>query len=1818
MFRNLRKSLSIYAILALACAGAQAQNRLTNGSWDLGSDFSATNNPNGAWSYGWTESDGSRFTLGTRFDLRLEAWGGFRADDGNPSVTHNGTDTTIRYSPTLFWEPGETAFHPGPGNERAVVRWTAPSAGEFAVQSRFYSKDSGATDVSVVLNGTPVYAANLDYDWSESRYEDRLVLAAGDTLDFTVGSGTDLWFGADSTGIAVTIARPDCGNAAPDLGEECDDGNTSDTDACRTDCRFNVCGDGFLNQATEECDDGNTSTCDGCSPTCRTEPVGDRCGDGVVSPACGEECDDGNANPSDGCTNACTRCGNHLVAPHEECDDGNLKDGDCCSSSCRLPVGILAGPVVNPTNKHPYYLLQQASWPDSEAQAACLGGHLVTVDNQAEEAWVWETFSSYGGVPRSLWIGLSEPTFDGVFVWSSGEPVRYTHWGQGEPDNCCDSEHYAQIVAPSAPSGLDPGYWNDARFSGSYCCGDATLLPNGVVERTLCGNGVRDPGEQCDDGNANACDGCSPTCQNEPGYRCGDGGISTACGEECEDGNTENNDSCRNDCRLNVCGDGHRNPAAEECDDGNRNPSDGCTNDCTVCGNGIVTPPEGCDDGNLVNGDACDAACRSAGAVVGTGTPESCTEAALDAALAGGRTVTFNCGAGPVTITITSTNTIAADTTVDGGGRIAISGNHAVSIFAVSSGVTFDARNLTIADGAAFQGGAASHGGAIYNRGDAMLTHCTLSGNSAEHGGAIYNAGGTVTVTNSAVFGNSVGGGGFGGAIVNDDGGTLTIANSAFADNSGGVGGGISNKLGAVAVTNTSFSGNSADRGGGIANDPESGGTLTVTNTVFAANRADIGGGIYGKVAVTNTTFSGNSARVGGGIYGGPLTVTNSTFSGNSGSGIYGGHLTVTNSTFTGNSASGISEDGGGIHNGGTSTVTNSTFSGNSAPGRGGGINNFADSTLTVTNSTFSGNSALSGGGIGNEGRLTVTNSTFTGNRSSSDWPDCANCGFGGGGGIFNSEWWGTATVTNSTFTGNSAHSGGGIAFDPGRTLTVTNSIVASNTGGDCIGAVTGGDHNLIGDAANACGLTNGVNGNLVGVDPLLDPDGLENNGGPTQTIALLPGSPAIDAGDIASCPATDQRGVPRPYGAACAIGAYERTCGNGQIGPAEECEDGNTNPSDGCTNACTICGNGVITPPEQCDDRNLTTGDGCDANCTPTRCGNGVVSAGEQCDDRNTTACDGCSPTCQDEPGYQCGDGVVSMACGEECDDGGPSSACDARCQWPHVVGTGTPGSCTEAAFDAALTSGRTVAFHCGAAPVTITLTHQNDIASDVTIDGGGLITLDGNHAVRAFSVGPGGTLSVRNLTIANGNGGDNNNDSHGGGIVNSYGTVSVTNTTFSGNSAYRGGGILTLDGTVTVTNSTFRDNSAVYRDANGAGAGIYNVRGTLTVTDSTFSSNSADWGGGIYNGGTLTVTNSTFSGNSADTQGGGGIHNGGTSTVTNSTFSENSANRGGGLLNWAIATVSNSTFSGNTGEGSGIMNGTCGLGTGCIGGTLTVTNAIIANNTNGGDCVNSSGTVTDGGHNLIGNPATACGLTNGVNGNLVGVDPLLDPDGLTNNGGPTQTIALLPGSPAIDAGDPEVCANPPVNGVDQRGYVRPGTGYASCSIGAYEYDSPGPPKGCVGDCDSDAEVTIDELLTMVNIALGTTAVSACVVGDGDQDGAITVDEILVAVNNALDGCPLLPTPTPTLTPTSTLTPTITPTRTITLTPTATVTGTRPTATRTPTPTSPLTRTPQPTRPTATRAPTPTRTSTPTLPPTKTPTSTRTPSATRTPTGSS
>lgn len=329
----------------------------------------------------------------------------------------------------------------------------------------------------------------------------------------------------------------------------------------------------------------------------------------------------------------------------------------------------------------------------------------------------------------------------------------------------------------------------------------------------------------------------------------------------------------------------------------------------------------------------------------------------------------------------------------------------------------------------------------------------------------------------------------------------------------------------------------------------------------------------------------------------------------------------------------------------------------------------------------------------------------------------------------------------------------------------------------------------------------------------------------------------------------------------------------------------------------------------------------------------------------------------------------------------------------------------CDEAHLLEALTGGGTVTFGCSG---TIFLTNEIAISSDTAIDGSGhAVTLSGDNAVRVFAVPQGVTLSLSGLTIANGN----RPDDAGGAIYNS-GRLIIAHSSLIGNAAGSGGAITNQGSgaTLDVSNSTFSDNSAT--DFQGAGGAIFNDYGTATVSHSTFSGNSADeqgLGGAVYNRGTLTVSNSTFFANTANPGGGGAIFTGGYGgygalIAINCTFSGNSAYAAGGIFGYA--------------------------------GTTVLENSIVANNRPGGNC---SGTIFDGGGNLS-YPGSSCPGTNG--------DPLLGP--LQDNGGPTQTMALGPGSAALEAGIDAICAAHPVDYLDQRGVTRPQG--SRCDSGAVE----------------------------------------------------------------------------------------------------------------------------------------------------------------------
>jgi len=286
-----------------------------------------------------------------------------------------------------------------------------------------------------------------------------------------------------------------------------------------------------------------------------------------------------------------------------------------------------------------------------------------------------------------------------------------------------------------------------------------------------------------------------------------------------------------------------------------------------------------------------------------------------------------------------------------------------------------------------------------------------------------------------------------------------------------------------------------------------------------------------------------------------------------------------------------------------------------------------------------------------------------------------------------------------------------------------------------------------------------------------------------------------------------------------------------------------------------------------------------------------------------------------------------------------------------------------------------------------TIPLSSTLTIDKHMSIDGAGhSVTISGNDAVRVFVVNSGVTATIQNLTITRGySTGD-------GGAVHSSGTLNLNRVTVSHNQS-RYGAILG-NGTLTVNNSLFDSNTASY------GGAIMNWNGTAVVTNSTFISNTATYGGGIW-------------------------VNAGSVTVANSTFAYNSASQGGGIYTVASLTLVNNTFSGNSaGLGSALRIGS--------GGSTNSTNSIFVRGTTGNNC---HGTTGISGLNNLANDTSCDTLATYSSSILLGT--------LGDYGGSMQTIPLLPGSSAIDAGDPAHC---PVS--DQRGDSRLGV----CDIGAFE----------------------------------------------------------------------------------------------------------------------------------------------------------------------
>ena len=644
-------------------------------------------------------------------------------------------------------------------------------------------------------------------------------------------------------------------------------------------------------------------------------------------------------------------------------------------------------------------------------------------------------------------------------------------------------------------------------------------------------------------------------------------------------------------------------------------------------------------------------------------------------------------------------------------------------------------------------------------------------------------------------------------------------------------------------------------------------------------------------------------------------------------------------------------------------------------------------SGLTIAGGSTSGN----GGGLDNFGTTTLSGCTISGNRSVKY-----------GGGLYN-EKGGTAALSGCTISGNSAVFGGGL---------------------ENVGTVTLSGCTISGNSANYDGGLGNYNGQVTLTDCTISGNSAHSGGG----VGIFGGT-----ADLTACSISDNTGsqsVGGLYGSGTTTLTDTIVAGNSGSGGHADDVSGNV------TGSFNLIGSGgsggiqggtdgniVLAGPGGMGLAPLSDNGGPNQTMALTL-GSPALGAGTAIvgltNDQRGQPLDSPNP---DIGAYQTQPGLVPASrftVNSTADDGS----------------TGTLRWAVEWANRAASPS--TIDIELGTAAATISLSQGqlelSNTATSIAIANGpgdGPVTISGNNASRVFQVDQGTTASLSGLTIAGGSVVRNG----GGGLYN-QGTVTLNDCIISGNSAAKGGGLDNYFGTAMLNDCTISGNSASY-SGQGGGGGLANS-GTATLNDCTISGNSAyRFGGGLanyasYGTSTATLTDCTIIGNSASA--GGGLFNpgNGTMTLTDCTISANIANarHGGGLYNDGMAVLTNCTVSGNSADAGG------GLYTRGVT-TLTLTGSIVAGNVsmNPGagaysDLVEGGSSIT-GSYNLIGIGGGGY-FRDGLRANTVltslaglGLAPLGD------YGGPTETMALLPGSLAIGTGTP-------LSGIttDQRGF--------------------------------------------------------------------------------------------------------------------------------------------------------------------------------------
>ena len=1082
----------------------------------------------------------------------------------------------------------------------------------------------------------------------------------------------------------------------------------------------------------------------------------------------------------------------------------------------------------------------------------------------------------------------------------------------------------------------------------------------------------------------------------------------------------------------------------------------------------------------------------------------------------------------------------------------------------------------------------------------------------------------------------------------------FTIDNQHYYDHTGGINilSGASPTLRNLKVSGNSLRNSGADHFGGGIKVVDSGVTIvdSLIGGVGAGNFGDMGGGgIYATstdaskaVVIINTEISYNSTGGGGGgisatNYAGTVTITDSLISYNTNTTSSGGGAVCrtcasmefinTNVDNNSNTAAYSTNRGGGIAvaQGGVVTFTNGSISGNISNRASGGINvQGAGSTFTADRCKISGNRAGSndgGGGVSIlEGASTaLTNCMITGNTTGTNY-------WSSGGGVLVGN--GTAVIDHCTISGNwSNKTGGGVDSGVAGTTTITNSLLWGNISKDAGtwdifqsgGPITAVHYSAVGSGQNYAGSNNitAITGTVF-VAP--DPSTSTSTPKITGDYHLKPDAvEAINTADPASTVTEDFDGESRPAGTQNEMGADEiaTPVPSFDVTKTADTNDGSCDVDDCSLREAVKAANDAaglnqINVPAGIYTITITdgtTGDGDDTNAlgdfditddvkiVGAGSGSTIIQAATGSGLANHRIFDVTSSGAviieamtvrfgyvREYGGciYAAGDITIKDSIIDSCTiyytnnlhGGGIYSGGELTMEnstvsnnkSKHYGGgisisggtltdvtftnnqseaahggaiynstnlltingstntfTGNYGRTTQADFGGSIYStgsltisntaftgrsgtkdaGRGGAIYLEDTTDVLTLSDSSFTDLGAYIDGGAIRMNGGTMSNVTFTdnqaeVSHGGAIAnYDNLLIITGsNAFDGNNagttQADFGGSIYSSGSLTISNTTFTGRSstrdAGRGGAIYLLDtgdvltlsdssftdlqayidgGAIrmnggTMSNVTFTDNQA---EGNHGGA-VANYTNPLTITGTnSFDGNRAgpdwsDFGGSIYSSGNLTISNTAFAGRNdgaTDAGRGGAIYaasnldlststfkdfkdlqQGGainmlTGSIDNSTFSNNKSNKyGGAIFSNSSCTVKNSTFSNNTATTDGDT----------IYGTTTVYNSIITSDTDLGSMMCSG--VTSGDYNLQYNGSCFTALANDLTG-----DPLLS--ALANNGGPTQTHALQLSSPAIDAASNAICAAAPVNNLDQRGGARPYG--ATCDIGAYEY---------------------------------------------------------------------------------------------------------------------------------------------------------------------